>query len=331
LTTVLRLCIAEVMRRRTVFIRFFQALPLVANVACSSSSPKIVANNNTNWPAGAALKQPPSDIPEPVRSQILSLAQDFATALCDHAATCCVSLNMPLNKNCVTYSSVVWSNADIARDASAPDSILEYAFDESRATACRDRLAQLESGCGFELLRASSTDMIAMDVLQTFCSAALSVTVSGQPWQCWSDAGCLAYGDGLACVNAKCVDKANVGDTCQGTDVDAGTGTGTCVTELTLNDACSTTNGPNCAAGLVCIASVCVPKAADGEACMLTTDCADNLHCVPSSQSDPTGAGICQGLGPRGQVPCTESWQCDHECVSGYCDPRQNGFCESPY
>jgi len=322
------LSIAEPMIPRRV-LRLPSLVALFAiNIGCSSGSPRVAAGNGSNWPAGAALPQPPTDIPESVRSKLVALAQDVATALCDRAAPCCASLNTPLGNNCVIYASVVWASADMSKGSSTPDSTIEYAFDESRATGCRDYLTQLESGCGFAFVHSNSLNVDAMSMLLSYCMASLSVTISGQPWQCMSDTDCIAYGDGLACADAKCVDKADVGTTCQASNADAGTSA--CVTKLAVNDACSTASGPSCAAGLVCQGSVCVPLPREGEACA-SASCDEYLHCVPSSASDPTGAGICQALGPRGQVPCTESWQCDHECVSGYCDPRADAFCVSPY
>ncbi len=139
--------------QRRAFTALCLFVTLLTELACSSGSPKVTANTASPWPAGVVLPKPPADIPEPVRGELVTLAQDVANALCGRAASCCTSLDARLASNCVTYASVVWAAADVAKVHASPDATFEYTFDETHAAACREQLAQLESGCGFELAR----------------------------------------------------------------------------------------------------------------------------------------------------------------------------------
>jgi len=329
---------------RFVSLRSCWVLLIASSAACSSGSPKAAAGSG--WPAGASLPQPPRDIPEPVRNQLTALAKDIASALCERAASCCASLDIAQNASCVQYGAMAWSNAMFAKTYVPPGSILEYSFDEARAATCRAHLQELQTGCGFESARSTPPDIPALLVLQSYCAAPLSAFVTGQPAkQCFSPFDCIAYAEGLTCQAGACVAKGNAGDPCEGVTTLSGTldpcavglhcVENTCQADLELGQACSSSSGPACAAGLTCKNDVCAHQLGQDEACTLASDCAEDLSCSSNTQDEPSDAGastgVCLAVGPRGEKPCTEAWQCTHECVSGFCDPRETPFCVSPY
>lgn len=197
--------------------------------------------------------------------------------------------------------------------------------DVSRAQSRWDTLCQAALSAPGESVTASMLESCAAAIQSGGCAAnaekacafpLAGTLAAGSPCvadsQCASGSCSASAPQGPAC--GRCNPTAPQGQACSGnTGCGAGAACGTngCQT-ITYGASGAACQPPVslCGDGLVCdsVTQTCTQPVAAGGACMMPTDCASTLTCVPSA--DPgVGKDTCQAPGPAG-APCFSSLDC---------------------
>lgn len=236
--------------------------------------------------ACGAGPSPEEPAPPPPPIEATSFMNDYATALCDHAARCSLTasyLDARCNENVRSL---------FGEDVEAAIAAGRIVYDAEAAGACVAGLRSMDC-----LAEQPSDATLAA------CFKALQGTVATDKpcfgtFECESGVCRSVTGDTCPTV---CQAVANVGDACSlisGPECDTRKGLrcsgGSCVAPVGAQGACVDNFG--CQSGLVCVANKCVPLRAEGYGCSQDSSCVPGTFCAAGGDE----GGLCEARVPEG-------------------------------